>query len=89
MLLRPTDVKGAEGKKIFRDPMTAFDARRWTDLLAEAAAEGREQLAVGPRGADTDERRSEAAEKKIRRGELSRARLLLDPRTFWVTACRP
>ena len=58
--------------------MTLFENKEWARLLADAAADGTAQKIVRPTVGDDDADVLEAAVKKVQRGELSRARRLLD-----------
>ena len=79
MLLRPTDVRGAEGKRIFAARMAHFDAGRWRQLLEEAAEDSVKQRALRrgrQRGIEPNAMMAQV-QRKVKEGEMSRARLLL------------
>ena len=81
MLLRPTQARGQEGKAIYAQRMAAFDAGQWGELLAEAASESdRPRGRKIDRRANSEELIQEQVQRKIEKGELSRARLQLESR---------
>jgi len=78
MLLRPTQLQGAEGKRAFNERMALFEAGQWLQLLEEASEQACGTARVATGSDQTDERLNEEVLRKVRRGELSRARQMLD-----------
>ena len=76
MLLRPTEVDGEAGKKIFFERFRRFQRGEWEALLAEAIDAARPRAAAKDAEAAREALR-DGSERKVKIRELSRARALL------------